>query len=312
VKYGTMFTLTACLVLGGQAAAQQAPRAHDPSTLVREGDSWWFFHTGQGIRASFSRDLREWRETGPVLNPPPPWTKELVPGYRGHTWAPDLIRRDGRWWLYYSVSTFGKNTSAIGLASNPTLDPRSSDYRWADHGPVLRSQAADDFNAIDPALFRDQDGSLWLVFGSYWTGIKLTELDPKTGLRKPDSPLRPLAWKEAIEAACLARHGDHYYLFVNWGQCCRGVDSTYRIMVGRSRKLSGPYLDREGRDLLGGGGSLFLGTEGQRIGPGHASLFQDGGKEWFAYHYYDAADRGRSKLALRRLDWQAGWPRPAP
>jgi arabinan endo-1,5-alpha-L-arabinosidase len=222
------------------------------------------------------------------------------------------VRHDNRWWLYYSVSTFGKNTSAIGLASNPTLDPRSPDYHWTDHGPVVRSRSSDDFNAIDPAVFRDRDGSWWLVFGSYWTGIKLIELNPQNGLRKEGTPMHSLAWKEAIEAACLVRHGDHYYLFVNWGQCCRGVDSTYRIMVGRSRKLTGPYVDKEGHELRTGGGTLFLGNEGQRIGPGHASVFEDGGKEWFAYHYYDAAQSGVAKLGLRRLEWQGGWPRLVP
>jgi arabinan endo-1,5-alpha-L-arabinosidase len=175
---------------------------------------------------------------------------------------------------------------------------------------VVRSSNADNFNAIDPALFHDTDGRLWMVFGSFWSGIKLLELDPKTGKRLvADSPLEAVAHHRAIEAAFLYRHGGQYYLFVNHGWCCRGINSTYNIVVGRADKITGPYLDREGRSLMDSGGTLVLASDGPFIGPGHAGIVAIEGREWFGCHFYDGTQRGRSTYALRPLAWDAeGWP----
>jgi len=157
----------------------------------------------------------------------------------------------------------------------------------------------------------DRDGRLWLAFGSYWTGIKLVELDPRTGLRSPtNSAVYSLARNESIEAACLCRHADHYYLFLNWGQCCRGTNSTYEIRVGRSERVTGPYLDHEGKDLMQGGGSLVLSGEGFRIGPGHAGILKDGAREYLSYHFYHAERHGGSMLEVAPLSWSKdGWPK---
>jgi arabinan endo-1,5-alpha-L-arabinosidase len=175
---------------------------------------------------------------------------------------------------------------------------------------VVRAVPTNDFNTIDPAVSLDADGRLWLAFGSYWSGIKLVELDPQTGLRRaPDSPLYSIASNESIEAAFIHRQGTNYFLFVNWGQCCRGTNSTYEIRVGRSDKITGPYRDRDGLDLLGGGGSLVLGSAGKVVGPGHAGIFTARGAQWFSFHYYDATQRGRATLGIRKLRWdEAGWP----
>ena len=160
-------------------------------------------------------------------------------------------------------------------------------------------------------LFRS-DGKLWLAFGSYWQGIFLTELDPQTGLRiSTNSPLYQLAWNDSIEAACLARHGKFYYLFVNWGQCCKGTNSTYEVRVGRAEKITGPYLDRDGKNLATGGGSPFLQTSGRFIGPGHIGIVDNGrtdGPTQFSYHYYDADTQGRSRLAIGEMIWPNNWP----
>lgn len=283
---------------------------HDPSTIIKAGDRYFLFGTGRGIRSKSSPDLLHWADGPPVFTAPPAWTTNAVPGYRGHTWAPDVLRLNGRYHLYYSVSTFGQQVSAIGLATNPTLDPSSPEYRWTDHGPVIQSTNGSPFNAIDPTVLLDRDGKLWMAFGSFWQGIHLVELDAKTGLRAgADSPVHRLAWKEMIEAACLTRQGEYYYLFVNWGRCCRGTNSTYEVRVGRSRRVTGPYLDRAGVDLVEGGGTLFLESTGRFIGPGHVGLFREGSTNWFSYHYYDAETRGRSRLALGQLHWDAeGWP----
>ena len=111
-----------------------------------------------------------------------------------------------------------------------------------DLGLVCQSQAGDGFNTIDPYVMQASDGSLWLAFGSFWTGIKLVQLDPNTGKRiASDSPMYALASHDSIEAACLWERGEYYYLFVNWGLCCRGTNSTYNIRVGRSAAVTGPY-----------------------------------------------------------------------
>jgi arabinan endo-1,5-alpha-L-arabinosidase len=308
----------ACIALATTAqAAQLEPTVlegetaiHDPSTILQQDGRYYIFGTGPGIVTKFSPDLLHWTHGAPVFNPPPVWTTNAVPGYRGHAWAPDVIRLGGVYHLYYSVSTFGKQVSAIGLTTNPTLDPASPDFQWTDRGPVIQSTHGLPFNAIDPAVALDRDGKLWLAWGSFWKGIFITELDPKTGLRlAADSPIHRLAWNESIEAAALQRHGDDYFLFVNWGRCCRGTNSTYEVRVGRSLSITGPYLDRDGADLVEGGGTPFLESSGRFIGPGHMAFFHRENADWFSYHYYDAERRGRSQLALAPLYWtKDGWP----
>jgi arabinan endo-1,5-alpha-L-arabinosidase len=286
-------------------------RAHDPSTLALSDGEYWMFATGRGIGSWRSKDLQKW-EAGPrVFEESPAWVAQAVPENRNsHFWAPDIIKVGNRFLLYYSVSSFGKRTSAIALATNATLNPADPTFHWRDEGIVIRSGNADNFNAIDPALFRDADGKLWMTFGSFWSGIKLLELDPATGKRvATDSPLHALAHNRAIEAAFLHRREGKYYLFVNHGWCCRGINSTYHIRVGRSEKISGPYVDRSGRALLDGGGTVVLESNGPFIGPGHAGIFRTNAAEWFSCHFYDATQRGRPSFALRPLTWDAeGWP----
>jgi arabinan endo-1,5-alpha-L-arabinosidase len=215
-----------------------------------------------------------------------------------------------RYLLYYAASVFGKNTSVLGLATNPTLDPADPAYKWSDGGIVAQSGAGDQFNVIDPAILNDPADGLWLSFGSYWSGIKLIQLDPATGKRlTPDAPMYPLAHAHDIEASYIYRHGAYYYLFVNWGVCCRGVNSTYNIRIGRSRKVTGPYLDKNGVDMLIGGGTLLVGTDGPFVGPGHAGIIMANGKEWLSMHFYDGSRGGMSALAIRPVSWDGeGWP----
>ena len=292
---------------------------HDPSTVIRDGSNCFVFGTGPGIGIKSSPDLTRWENAGSVFRHSPEWTRKVAPGSWTHFrssgdsfWAPDIIRVNGKYFLYYSVSTFGRQTSAIGLAEIATLNPAAENHVWMDRGPVITSTTNSAFNTIDPSAFLDRDGKLWLAFGSYWQGIFLTELNPATGLRvATNSPLCHLAWNRSIEAACLTRHDNFYYLFVNWGECCKGTNSTYEVRVGRAGKITGPYLDRTGKDLAAGGGSPFLASSGRFIGPGHIGIVDGGptnGPTRFSYHYYDAATQGRSRLALGTLDWTDGWP----
>jgi arabinan endo-1,5-alpha-L-arabinosidase len=285
---------------------------HDPSTIIKAGANYFVFGTGRNITTKSSPDLIHWTRGAPVFAAPPVWTTNLVPGFRGIFWAPDVIRVNGKFLLYYAVSTLGQQVSAIGLATSPTLNPEK-DFPWTDAGVVITSTNESPYNTIDPSVMRDADGRLWLAFGSFWQGIFLTELNPATGLRLGEnSPIYHLAWNHSIEASCLTRHGDFYYLFVNWGKCCLGTNSTYEVRLGRSKTITGPYLDREGNNLADGGGSVFLHSQGRFIGPGHIGIVIDDNRKAtrFSYHYYDAATRGRSRLAVGKIDWSSGWPVP--
>jgi arabinan endo-1,5-alpha-L-arabinosidase len=295
-----------------QSASRGIP-TRDPSSIVPCKDEYWVFYTGRGVPSYHSKDLVKWERGPAVFTAAPEWIAKTVPENRHlQYWAPDIIKLGDRYLLYYSVSTIGKMTSAIGLATNPTLDPSDPAYKWTDQGIVVRTQDGDGYNAIDPCVFHDQDGSLWMTFGSYWTGIKLIRLDPQTGKRKAgDSQLVSLAYNESIEASCLCRHGDYYYLFVNWGSCCQGPRSTYNIRMGRSKSITGPYLDKTGADLLHSGGSSFLATtNGPLIGPGHAGLLTAMGREWLTSDFEgDVRLEGKPTLAIMPLRWTAdGWP----
>jgi arabinan endo-1,5-alpha-L-arabinosidase len=293
-------------------------RVHDPSTIVKCKDEYWVFHTGRGVSSYRSKDLLKWEDGPRIFNEAPEWVASTVPENRNtHYWAPDVIHRDGRYMVYYSVSSFGKNTSAIALTTNPTLDPNDPNYKWTDHGVVIQSSPKVDYNAIDPAMFRDDDGSLWMSFGSFWGGIKMIQLDPKTGKRiAADSPVYGLAHYDSIEAPFIYKHDSKYYLFVNWGFCCRGTNSTYEIRIGRSDKVTGPYLDKNGKDMLTDGGTPLLGTDDVFLGPGHAGILAENGKYWFGFHFYNTSQRGASTYAIRPLRWgEDGWPmveKPAP
>jgi arabinan endo-1,5-alpha-L-arabinosidase len=231
-----------------------------------------------------------------------------VPGV-DNVWAPELVEHDGTWYLYYSASTFGKNTSVIALATNTTLDPDDPASEWVDRGPVIASAGGDDFNAIDPGVATDDDGTPWMSFGSFWSGIRMVELEWPSGVRADDAePLRVAdrgAPPNAIEAPYLLEHDGDWFLFVSRDNCCRGADSTYRIAVGRADAPTGPFVDRDGVPLLEDGGTVLLETEGRHIGPGGQSV-ADG---MMALHYYDRDLNGQFQLALVPLGWDAeGWP----
>ena len=290
---------------------------HDPSTIIKCKDKYYIFGTGQGIITKSSSDKIFW-STGPrVFAAAPTWTTNLVPLFDGTIWAPDVIYLNGRYCLYYAVSSWGSQISAIGLATNPTLDPNDTAYRWTDQGPVITSGSGYPYNTIDPSLTLDASGNPWMSFGSYWNGIYLVQLDPATGLRiSTGSPLYRLAYNSSIEASCIFRRGGYYYLFANWGSCCSGVNSTYNIRVGRSTTITGPYLDRNGVDMVSNGGTLFLQGTGKFTGPGHVGVLSEGGRQVFSYHYYDANAwapwynaYGPADFDIEPLTWTAdNWP----
>ena len=264
----------------------------------------------------YSQDLVKWRLCGDVFAHLPAWAVKDVPGLRG-IWAPDISYFNGKYHLYYSVSTFGSNRSSIGLVTNATLDPASEKYRWQDQGKILSSNNTDDWNAIDPNIVLDEAGEPWLSFGSFWSGIKLQKIDIATGrLSQKDTKLYSLASRPrspqlpgAIEAPAIMRRSGYYYLFVSFDFCCRGVESTYNLRVGRSKAVTGPYVDREGKAMMEDGGTLVLKGGTRWRGPGHCAILQDKGGERLVYHAYDAEARGVSTLRIAPLSWDAdGWP----
>jgi arabinan endo-1,5-alpha-L-arabinosidase len=317
------------VVLGGFVLAAVPARAqssgirvHDPA-IVRAGDTYYVFATGNGVTILRSTDLVHWERAGRVFDAMPSWAATEVPAARGSLWAPDISYYSGGFHLYYSVSSFGSQRSAIGLATNVTLDPSSPEYRWVDRGMVIHSvPGVSTFNAIDPNLILDENGQPWLDFGSFWGGIKMRRIDPSTGLlSSADTTLYSLASRrgvdvttgpsddQSVEAPYIIRRGDFYYLFASYDMCCRGVRSTYNVRVGRARRVTGPYLDRAGIPMTEGGGTLILAGEGSVRGPGHNSILTEGDRQYIVFHYYDADDNGRSKLGIRRLTWTAeGWP----
>ncbi|HXC61000.1 MAG TPA: arabinan endo-1,5-alpha-L-arabinosidase, partial [Steroidobacteraceae bacterium] len=284
---------------------------HDPSTVIEDQGRFYAYGTGNGLPFLVSDDGWQWRRGGMLMSAIPggkPGPEVLARG-GNNTWAPDIIRMGDKFFLYYAAPAT-QPRAAVGLLVGRSLDPKSPDYKWEDAGPVAWSDGIEDSNAIDPGVFLDpRDGRLWLTYGSYFGYIRLVELDPKTGRRlHPRQP--PLNVAVNSEASILISHEGWYYLLVTHGSCCAGANSTYNIRVGRSRRVTGPYLDNMGIDMLEGGGKLFAGSRGRHVGPGHFGLLDLGaGVQKFSMHYEADLDRGgASVLDIRPLLWRDGWP----
>ena len=340
----------AALVVPSLSGRAQAPRSindrltgdltpvHDPC-IIRDGDTYYVYCTTMNadkkaqIPMRRSKDLLKWESIGNAFPEIPPWAYAKIPDTIG-MWAPDLSFANGQFYLYYAVSSFGTNRSCIGFATNATLDPKSAKYKWVDHGLVFESFKSDNYNCIDPTHFVDREGGHWLAFGSFWGGIMLLKLDPKTGKPSPgDKHLINLAQRptpegglDTIEANYFIEHGGFYYLFASYDYCCKGIFSTYYTAMGRSKNIAGPYLDREGRPMTAGFGSVILKADqeekGRWRGPGHCAVLRDkDGRDYIVYHAYNKppdmkhpskVDRklvGAPYLRIAPLVWSSdGWP----
>jgi arabinan endo-1,5-alpha-L-arabinosidase len=326
---------------------------HDP-VMIKQGDTYYALGTGEGIPIWASPDMVTWERSGQVLDETPRWVLELLPDFRNREWAPDVFFHDGKYYVFYSVSAFGRNNSAIGVATSTTMNPSDPAYGWTDQGMVVRSVPGRDmWNAIDSNVILDENGNPWMTFGSFWGGIKLVRL--KDDLTEVASDLETREWHTvaarhrywklddrdagdaanpnldyaalypdeitemnrasesgAIEAPFLFRKNGYYYLFVSWDRCCRGVESTYKVLVGRSRDIRGPYFDREGEYMTYGGGSMVVedfATSARWAAGGHNSAYTFDGTDYLVFHAYDRNDNGRSKLVIQEIEWdELGWP----
>jgi arabinan endo-1,5-alpha-L-arabinosidase len=266
---------------------------HDPSTIMFCNGKYYTY--GTGGTALVSDDGWTWRAG----------TRPPRSGM-----APDVIKVGDRYYMYISRNVGAQPRAEINMIWSKSLDPESPDYKWEEGGIVASSDGVEDCNAIDPGAFLDPtDGRLWLTYGSYFGYIRLIELDPKTGKRlNPNVP--PVNIGINLEATTLIYHDGWYYLLGTRGSCCRGADSGYHIRVGRAKKVTGPYLDHTGLDMLRGGGKLLIGSGGRVIGAGHFGLIDLGdGVQKFSMHWEADLDRGgASVLDIRPLLWKDGWP----
>jgi arabinan endo-1,5-alpha-L-arabinosidase len=283
----------------------------DPS-MIWDGTKYFLFGTGGTLNIRSSPDIDTWSNVGNIFTTLPAWITTALGTDPGDLWAPDIHYFNGQFHVYYAASTFGTNSSVIGLATNTTLETSSSAYAWVDQGLVVQSVTSDDFNAIDPSVSFDETCAPWLSFGSFWTGIKLQQLDPSTGKLMAGGTTYSLAEvpdEGAIEASSIISHNGYFYLFVSFGKCCDGVDSTYSTVVGRSHgSITGPYADSTGLAMLKGGGDTLVATSGRYIGPGGGTAWKDGDTYLYAYHYYDGDNNGDSELEVRPItftseDW---------
>ncbi len=295
----------ACLLMAFASACAPAlavnlaglQNAHDPGTVTKSGDTYFNFTTGTGIWYSTSKDLVTWSGgPGPVFTSYPAWITNKIPNFAGSFWAPDVIHMNGYYYLYYSVSTFGTSSSAIGVARTASLTSPA----WQDLGIVVESFGGSaEINAIDAALFRDHDGKVYMSYGSFFGGIGVAEINQATGKLAGSVTTILGGGHRDIEAPYITRQGDYYYLFVNRGRCCNGANSTYYVEVQRATSVRGPYS---------GTRTVLANVDGRFKGPGHVGVLKQDGCQFVSTHYYDLNDGGNAKLQFHKMSYASGWP----
>ena len=294
---------------------------HDPGTLIKDGTNYFIYGDGQGILGNNHRPAQldghqrrfSWQSAG----------VDDQRNIRFH-WlflGPDIAYFNGQYNLYYACSQWGTINSAIGLVTSPSLTAPV----WTDHGKVVESYYPAttntdtmSYNCIDPSIMVDTNGTVDVVrflFGRHshhpigpdhrqTPQHQLTDRHPRGQQRAGGG------WGSSEEGSCLYQRGGYYYLFVNFGGCCAGIDSTYNIRVGRSTSVTGPYYDQSGVCMTNGGGTMVLESTARFIGPGHAAIMNDNGTNWFTFHYYDGNENGYPEIGLMQLNWTAdGGPR---
>jgi len=283
-----------CFNFTSSYALQGSIGAHDPSSIVKDGNTYYVFTTSDGIGVKYSTDLIKWTDgTSPYTKTIwPVWIKTYAAAFSGTFWAPECIYMNGEFYLYYAAA--GSGQCCIGLCTTPSLN----NPIWTDRGVVVSSTAAtDNTNAIDPDIFFDATGRLWLTYGSWLGGIRMVELDKTTGKPLNSRVYNPCTLYDA-ENSQVVQHNGYYYMFVNRGFCCLDAKSTYYIQVGRSTSPNSGYS----------GWRTVLSTSGTFIGPGGLGYFKEDSTEYATFHYYDGNLNGWPTLAIGKYTWTNDWP----
>ena len=295
MKRTVLFLIALCLYVLSSNAQVGNPYIHDPSTIAACEGKYYTFGTGGGGLIS---------EDG--------WSWHSGAERPGGGAAPDVLKIGDRYLIIYGATgggLFGGHNGRILTMWNKTLDPKSPDFHFTTPIEVASSDGMEDCDAIDPSLLLDPTtGRLWATYGTYFGSIRLIELDPTTGERVKGNVEKDIAID--CEASDLIYKDGWYYLLGTHGTCCDGVNSTYNIVVGRSRTVEGPYIDNVGRDMRNGGGRMVIAAGDRVCGPGHfGRTVIDEGVEVMSCHYEADFDRsGRSVLGIRPLLWRNGWP----
>ena len=289
-------TVASLALISFSALAQEGkPWIHDPSTIMECDGKYYTFGTGGG--GLISEDGWNW-----------------YPGAErpGGGAAPDALKIGDRYLVAYSSTGGGLGGGHAGRILtmwNKTLDPSSPDFKFTEAIEVASSEVDEDCDAIDAGLFMDPvTGRLWCTYGTYFGFIRVVELDPATGARVEGN--EPVDIAIDCEATTITYRNGWYYLLGTHGTCCDGVNSTYNIVVGRSRNVTGPYIDNVGRDMVAGGGKMVVDGADRQFGAGHFGRYiEDEGVEKMSFHWEADLDRsGRSVLAIRPLLWVNDWP----
>ncbi len=281
---------------------------HDPC-MVKCDDTYYVFTTG--LRSKTSKDMVTWT-SGPSMFPRDTkfsWWNNDIPGKVG-LWAPDVHYANGKYHMYYSVSAWMNFKSSVGYATNVTLNPKDPRYKWEDQGQVISyKNGGDSVNVIDPNFFADKDGKEYLIYGSYKGGLRLVELDPKTGKPFTDKPQLTIITTRLGEGSYIIKGPEYYYVFASRGKCCAGIESTYQIVMGRAKTVTGPYLTKDGKKWTDNDYTVFLAGDYDEPGRGHNGFFAEGDTTYIVYHAYTRAFKGAALLNIKPLHIDKdGWP----
>lgn len=277
--------------------------APDPTVIRGEDGLYYAYSTMRGGNVPIYRsaDLVNWEHIGGAFR------QGEVPKYvpKAGIWAPDISRVGDKYVLYFSMSVWGGEWEAgIGRA---VADTPAGPFTQTEF--LFDSREIGVQNSIDPMLYHEA-GRCYLIWGSF-RGIYLAEMTDDGLELREDVPLRQIAGT-AYEGSYIHKRDGWYYLFASVGTCCQGVKSTYQTVVGRSRSLFGPYVNREGKPMLENNHEVLLSGDDKVKGSGHDSQIvqDDAGEDWILYHGFDVnEEKAGRKAYLDRVWWDSeGWP----
>ena len=291
-------------------------QGHDP-TMYRDENGYILMSTNNNLAMWTSEDMVKWNAKGQIFSDSPQWLKDAVGGKTDGIWAPDLFHFNNQYGVFYCGSVFGKRTSAIGVVTNANLDFSSPAGGWTDQGEVTRTTNSNNYNAIDADVVVTPDGEYWMTYGSWNAGgIRLIKLNPKTGKQASDDKTNyQIATRggSGIEGPSLIEHGGQYFLFTAWDVCCKQGDeieqTTYKTAMGRADKVNGTYVDRNGKNLNDGGGTILMQRYSRYVGPGGGEAFKDLNRIRFVHHYYDLTGDKFNHIHIRDVVFSDdNWP----